>query len=98
MSFTPKHADSTPPDVNGNAPAHLAMIANRVSDFLQRAKVSSTLKIYKTDWNHFENWCRSFGHSSLPSTPDVVALYVCDLSGSLKPPTISRHMAAICQE
>ncbi|HXS95932.1 MAG TPA: site-specific integrase [Candidatus Limnocylindrales bacterium] len=98
MNSTPSTDDPKPSRLGGNAPAHLAAVTSRVSDYIQRAKASSTLKIYKTDWNHFEKWCRSSGHSSLPATPDAVALYASDISGTLKPPTISRHMAAICQE
>jgi len=70
--------------------------AGRASDYIRRSKAASTLLIYRSDWNDFENWCQSYGKTPLPASPETVGLYLSDLSTRLKPSTLARHSAAIC--
>jgi DNA gyrase/topoisomerase IV subunit A len=60
-------------------------------------KAKNTIRAYRADWDHFESWCRSHGQSSLPASPETVALYVTDLSSTHKTATITRRISAISQ-
>ena len=75
----------------------LAEIADRASKFIHQSKAKNTIRAYRADWCHFENWCRSHGQTSLPATPEIVALYVTDLAATHNPATITRRISAISQ-
>ena len=75
----------------------LSKIADRASEFVHHAKAENTIRAYQSDWSHFEGWCEAHGQSSLPTTPETVALYVTDLSATHKTATITRHISAISQ-
>jgi site-specific recombinase XerD len=75
----------------------LSDIADRASDFIHHSKAENTIRAYQSDWCHFEGWCKAHGQSSLPATPETVALYVTDLAATHKPSTITRRISAISQ-
>ena len=75
----------------------LAEIADRASEFIQQSKSKNTIRAYRADWAHFESWCHSHRQSSLPATPEIVALYVTDLATTHKAATITRRISAISQ-
>ena len=75
----------------------LSDIANRASEFSRQAKASNTVRAYRADWAHFAAWCEAHGQASLPASPDCVALYVADLSGTHKTATITRRLSALSQ-
>lgn len=75
----------------------LAEIADRASEFVQHSKAANTVRAYRSDWTHFESWCKAHGQSSLPATPETVALYVTDLATTHKTATIIRRISAISQ-
>jgi site-specific recombinase XerD len=75
----------------------LAEIADRAKEFVQQSKSKNTIRAYRADWAHFESWCRSHGQSSLPASPECVALYVTDLADTHKTATITRRISAISQ-
>jgi site-specific recombinase XerD len=75
----------------------LADIAERANEFAQHSKAANTIRAYQGDWSHFERWCKDHGQSALPATPETVALYVTDLSSSLKTATITRRISSISQ-
>ncbi len=75
----------------------LAEIADRASEFIHQSKAKNTVRAYRADWTHFEGWCKAHGQSSLPATPETVALYVTDLSATHKTATITRRISAISQ-
>ena len=77
--------------------APLAVIADRADKFAKQAKAKNTIKAYRSDWCHFDSWCRTHGQSSLPATPEILALYVSDLSATHKTATITRRISAISQ-
>ncbi len=72
-------------------------IADRASEFAQQSKARNTSRAYRSDWTHFENWCRTHRQSSLPALAECVALYVTDLASTRKPATIARRISAISQ-
>jgi len=75
----------------------LAEIADRASEFIQQSKSKNTIRAYHSDWCHFESWCKAHAQSSLPASPECVALYVTDLSSTHKTATITRRISAISQ-
>ena len=75
----------------------LAQIANRASEFIEQSKAANTIRAYKSDWNHFQVWCTVHGQSSLPASPETVALYLTDLAATHKTATIVRRVSAVSQ-
>jgi site-specific recombinase XerD len=75
----------------------LAAIADRATEFVQHSKAKNTIRAYSSDWSDFEGWCKTHGQSSLPATPETVALYVTDLATTHKTSTITRRISAISQ-
>jgi integrase len=75
----------------------LSAIATQVSALIQQSRASNTVLAYQSDWRRFTKWCETYGKTPLPATPDTVALYLADLSSDLKPSTLTRHSASICQ-
>ena len=83
--------------LNSFQPGALAAIADRASEFISQSKARNTVRGYKSDWAHFEFWCRKHGRVSLPAEQGTVALYVTDLAATHKPATITRRISAISQ-
>src|SRR5437763_3239687 len=77
------------------AAPELLRLANETRAFLIAAKAESTLRAYRTDWEHFQAWCRRHALSSLPAKPETVALYITDLAASHKPATLRRRLTVI---
>ncbi len=75
----------------------LSDLANRANEFVHHSKAANTVRAYRSDWAHFESWCKAHGQSSLPATPETVALYVTDLSGTHKTASVTRRISAISQ-
>ena len=62
-----------------------------------QSKSPATIRAYRSVWKKFEAWCDARDVTSLPATPEVVALYVADQGDHLKVATIEKHLAAISQ-
>jgi site-specific recombinase XerD len=75
----------------------LSDLANRAKEFVHSSKATNTVRAYRSDWAHFDSWCKAHGQSSLPATPETVALYVTDLSSTHKTATVTRRISAISQ-
>ena len=73
----------------------LAVLAEETRVFLAAAKAASTRRAYGVDWDDFRAWCRRHALSSLPATPETVALYITDLAASRKPATLRRRLTVI---
>ena len=65
------------------------------SKFLEAAKAGSTRSAYRSDIAHFKSFCTQHSLPFLPSTPQVVALYISRLASTLTVSTIRRRLAAI---
>ena len=75
----------------------LAAVAVTAREYIRMAKAQNTLRAYRADWQHFSDWCRRHGQSSLPATGETVALYLSDLASTAKVSTLTRRMSAISQ-
>ena len=86
----------------GGAPSDVVPpidFSNAVGD---KKRAESTLRVYKTDWRLFSEWCAEEGLGALPAAPETVARYMIELNQDdsdgrerRAPPTIFRRLAAI---
>jgi len=75
--------------------AELARLACETRHFLAAAKAESTRRAYRSDWEHFESWCRAHGLQPLPAAAETVALYLTGLASSHRPGTLRRRLTVI---
>ncbi len=73
----------------------LGLLVEQAARFLEAAKANSTRQAYARDWNDFRLFTGRHSLPFLPSTPEVVALYISDLATRLSVSTIRRRMSAI---
>ena len=75
--------------------SEITALVERARTLMRAAKSASTRKGYARDFRDFTEFCDARRFPSLPSTPEVVALYVAHASGHLRPATIARRLSAI---
>jgi len=75
----------------------LELATERAREYIHHAKASSTIRAYRSDWNHFVAWCATHALVSLPAAPESVSLYLAEFGGLLKPATLQRRLAAIAK-
>ena len=63
---------SAAPARTGPDPAELERLTSQAREYIRAAKSHATLRAYRADWRHFEDWCRQKGLSALPASPDTV--------------------------
>jgi len=67
-------------------PSHVAgsgtldRLVETARDYARQAVSENTLKAYAKDWAHFARWCRRRGADLLPSSPQLIGLYIADLA------------------
>jgi integrase len=78
------------------APSHLAgsgtldRLVETARDYARQAASENTLKAYAQDWAQFARWCRMRGAGPLPSSPELIGLYIADLAAPTgKTPALS---------
>ncbi len=67
-----------PSDVAGSGT--LDRLVETARDYARQAASQNTLKAYAKDWAHFARWCRMRGADPLPSSPQLIGLYIADLA------------------
>ena len=80
-------------------PIYIEELIQKANAFVADAKAPATLKAYRNDRRDFEPWARDHQLTSLPSTPEIVALYIADRASTLASGTIiqtSWSSPAIC--
>ena len=79
------------------APAQsgLARLQEQAEAFVRASKAPSTLRAYRSDWNHFAQWCEQQTLPALPATPETVALYLTAMAATHRPATLTRRLTAI---
>ena len=60
----------------------LDRLVETARDYARQAASENTLKAYAKDWAHFARWCRMRGADLLPSSPQLIGLYIADLAAS----------------
>ena len=79
----------------GRAFARLEDLARQARGFIEAAKAANSRRAYRSDWRHFESWCRSHSLACLPAAPETVALYLTDLAADHKPASLERRLTTI---
>jgi integrase len=74
-----------------------ARLQQQARAYLRASKAPSTLRAYRSDWQHFSAWCQGREAASLPSTPETVALYLVALAETHRPATITRRLTCIAK-
>jgi site-specific recombinase XerD len=71
-------------------------LIEKANDLIRAAKAPSTRKAYQSDFRIFESWCAAHRLSSLPASPQTIALYITScVVARLAPATIARRLASI---
>ena len=74
----------------------LAGLMQSARSYIAQSKANNTLRAYSSDWTAFTTWCKSHSVTSLPASPETVALYIASSADSgLKVATIGRRLASI---
>jgi len=73
----------------------LEELIQKAKKFVAAAKSPATLKAYRNDWRDFETWCRAHNLPSLPSTPEIIALYIADQASTRAVGTITHRLTSI---
>lgn len=79
----------------GGAVVPLVELTERARGFIEAAKADNSRRAYRSDWRHFESWCRSQGLISLPASPETVALYLTALAADQKPASLQRKLTSL---
>jgi site-specific recombinase XerD len=79
------------------APLSLHETIERAREFADSAKSANTRRAYRSDFQHFATWCHDRALTSLPATPETMALYLSDLAAAYKLASIERKRAAIVE-
>jgi integrase len=58
----------------------LDRLVETARDYARQAKSENTRSAYAKDWAHFSRWCRMRGADPLPSSPQLIGLYIADLA------------------
>jgi integrase len=58
----------------------LDRLVDAARDYARQAKSDNTRKAYAKDWAHFTRWCRMRGADPLPSSAELIGLYIADLA------------------
>ncbi len=67
----------------------------RAEDYARASRASTTRRAYRSDWAHFEGWCRTSGLAALPASPQVVGAYLAAHAAALAPATLGRRLSSI---
>lgn len=70
-------------------------IDEKARELIANSKATNTVKSYRSDWQHFEQWCVDHQTVSLPAAPQTVARYLVDLKDDYKVSSLQRRLAAI---
>jgi integrase len=73
-------------------------LVERVEALMENARSPATRSGYARDFSHYELFCHTHALPALPPSPQVIALYLAELSTRMRPATIARRMAAIADQ
>jgi site-specific recombinase XerD len=64
-------------------------------DNIRSSKSANTIRAYKSDFNHFVEFCKKNNFKPLPADPKTVSFYITHLSSNSKVSTLKRRLASI---
>jgi site-specific recombinase XerD len=62
---------------------------------IRSSKSANTIRAYKSDFNHFIDFCKKNNFKPLPADPKIVSFYITHLSSNSKVSTLKRRLASI---
>jgi site-specific recombinase XerD len=77
------------------APPLPVLLDEEAKRYMAVSKAQNTIRAYKSDWHAFSTWCDDRGVSSLPATPETLAVYLAEAARTLKPATLTRRCSSI---
>jgi Phage integrase, N-terminal SAM-like domain len=81
---------------SAGSPPALTDALTSAAGYAAEEKAAATRRAYRSDWRHFQAWCKGAKADPLPASSATTAAYLADLADSgLKASTISRRLAAI---
>jgi integrase len=75
----------------------LKIIQKKVIHFLKNSKSKNTLRAYNSDWRQFQRWCHQNNFPSIPTTPQILLLFITHLTQTHKLSSIKRKIATISE-
>src|ERR1035437_9767653 len=73
-------------------------LANPLALRARAGRATSTQTRYAAAWKVFDDWCAGHGRTSLPASPETVALYLADRARSgIRPAGLDVELAAIAR-
>ena len=73
----------------------LSSIELETLDNIRSSKSVNTIRAYKSDFNHFVDFCKKNNLKPLPADPKIVSFYITHLSLNSKVSTLKRRLASI---
>ena len=73
----------------------LSSIELETLDNIRSSKSVNTIRAYKSDFNHFADFCKKNNLNPLPADPKIVSFYITHLSLNAKVSTLKRRLASI---
>jgi len=64
-------------------------------DNIRSSKSANTIRAYKSDFNHFVDFCKKNNFKPLPANTKIVSFYITHLSSNSKVSTLKRRLASI---
>jgi site-specific recombinase XerD len=89
------------PIINGyqkfmsNIVKDISSIEIETLDNIRSSKSANTIRAYKSDFNHFIDFCKKNNFKPLPADPRIVSFYITHLSSNSKVSTLKRRLASI---
>jgi site-specific recombinase XerD len=89
------------PIINGyrkfmsNIVKDISFIEIETLDNIRSSKSANTIRAYKSDFNHFIDFCKKNNFKALPADPKIVSFYITHLSSNSKVSTLKRRLASI---
>lgn len=76
------------------APALQASL-DRLERYADQSWADNTKRAYRSDWQHFAEWCHEYDRRALPASPEDIALYLGMIAPHYSLATLERRLSSI---
>lgn len=90
-----KDLSITSPTGQGIQP--IRSLAAKAEEYVSAAKAKNTIRAYKADWHHFEQWCDRNGLRALPAEATTICMYLATYADVHSVGTLSRRITTISE-
>lgn len=67
----------------------------KVAVYASASHAESTQRVYASAWRRFDAWCQARNTDPTRPSPETVATYLADIAPTVRPATVTLHLAAI---